>query len=200
MSVPIGAPVPAPPMFALVIAGRPLDTNFQLIDSAKMMIVVPRPTLVAEFTIALLQPNIPPDQSVAVYWSLSAATEWNYIGPVNVQHPTAAFRAPWHGRIRHDEPVVRLGLAIESTAFLATLPTNDGKEAELALDSAKGIATDLYQYMTSFAQSARMNGLNGDVLVIPTDCIDQWYKKFVAKHNREPFFWMRKDITRKDNM
>ena len=50
----------APPMFALVIAGRPLDTNFQPVDAKKMMAAIPQPAAVHEFTIALLQPALPP--------------------------------------------------------------------------------------------------------------------------------------------
>ena len=53
-----GAPVP--PMFALVIAGRPLDTNFQPVDAKKLMAIIPQPAAVHEFTIALLQPALPP--------------------------------------------------------------------------------------------------------------------------------------------
>ena len=49
-----------PPMFALVIAGRPLDTNFQPVDAKKMMAAIPHPAAVHEFTIALLQPALPP--------------------------------------------------------------------------------------------------------------------------------------------
>ena len=50
----------SPPMFALVIAGRPLDTNFQPVDAKKMMAAIPQPAAVHEFTIALLQPALPP--------------------------------------------------------------------------------------------------------------------------------------------
>lgn len=46
-------------MFALVIAGRPLDTNFQPVDAKKMMAAIPQPAAVHEFTIALLQPALP---------------------------------------------------------------------------------------------------------------------------------------------
>jgi hypothetical protein len=46
-------------MFALVINGRPLDTNFQAVDSKKMMTTIAQPAVVSEFTIALLQPTIP---------------------------------------------------------------------------------------------------------------------------------------------
>ena len=90
-------------VFALVIAGRPLDTNFQPVDAKKLMAVIPQPAAVHEFTIALLQPALPPDQAVAVYYSVPGLpapfSEWQYVGSVSLSNPTAAFRAPWHSKI-----------------------------------------------------------------------------------------------------
>lgn len=48
----------------------------------------------------------------------------------------------------------------------------------------KGIARDLYQYMASFSQTTGQFKDLGDVLVIPTDCIDKWMVKFEDKHRR----------------
>lgn len=45
--------------FALVIAGRPLDTNFQPVDASKLMATIAQPAQVHEFTICLLQPVLP---------------------------------------------------------------------------------------------------------------------------------------------
>lgn len=67
-------------MFALVINGRPLDTNFQAVDTKKMITTIVQPSTVTEFTIALLQPTIPQDHSVAVYYSIPPNDEWEYIG------------------------------------------------------------------------------------------------------------------------
>lgn len=92
-----------------------------------------------------------------------------------------------------ETPVVQLGLSVEPAAVLAAMQPSDTREEELAMDSAKGIATDLHHFMSSFAQSTGKYGVKEDVLVIPTDCVDRWYKKFEAKAKREPFFWMRKD-------
>jgi hypothetical protein len=85
---------------------------------------------------------------------------------------------------------------VESAALLASMQSSDAQEEDLAMDSAKGIAQDLHHFMSSFAQSTGKFGVKEDVLVIPTDCVDRWLLKFQAKHKREPFFWMRKDLTR----
>ena len=88
---------------------------------------------------------------------------------------------------------MQLGLSVEPASVLASLQTSDAKEEDLALDSAKGIAQDLHNFMSSFAQSTGKFGVKEDVLVIPTDCVDRWLVKFAAKHKREPFFWVKKD-------
>ena len=167
---------------------------------------------------------------MAVYYTVPGLpapfSEWQYVGPVSLTHPTAVFRAPWHGKIpvshttsnntlgkphhphasltallppppaflsQPETPIVQLGLSVELASVLSAMQPSDTREEELAMDSAKGIATDLHNFMSSFAQSTGKYGVKEDVLVIPTDCVDRWYKKFEAKAKREPFFWMRKD-------
>ena len=43
------------------------------------------------------------DMGVAVYYTVPGLpppfSEWQYVGPVSLTHPTAVFRAPWHGKI-----------------------------------------------------------------------------------------------------
>ena len=139
------------------------------------------------------------DQGIGVYFNIPnhpVYKDWQYIGPVLLTHPTASFRAPWYNQIDPLTPAVQMGLSVEAAAHLATLQISDQTESERALDSARGIAKHLYDFMSSYAQSGKVTG-QGDVLIVPTDCIDRWYKKFEDKHRREPFFWLRKDITAK---
>lgn len=94
--------------------------------------------------------------------------------------------------LQPDTPCVQIGLSAEPVSALASLPSYAVREGEAALNSAKAIAADLYTFMASFAHStARHNGLPNDVLVIPTDCIDRWYKNFEQKHRTKPFFWIK---------
>ena len=48
--------------------------------------------------------------------------------------------------------------------------------------------------MASFARNSGQYRELGDVLIIPTDCVSQWYTKFVNKHKLEPYFWLRRDL------
>lgn len=177
MMVPQAAPVaaPAPPLFALLIPGRTLDTNFVQVDAKKMMITVAAPALITEVTICMLQPSIPADHGVAVYYALPPFSDWQYLGAISLAYPTAAFRAVWRDKIPADLPCIGIGLSVESLQTLAALQptTADTKESEATLDSAKGIAKNLYDYMASFSQNTGQYKQLGDVLVIPTNCVDK---------------------------
>lgn len=66
---------PSPPLFALLIPGRTLETNFQVLDAKKMMIQVPQPSTITELSVCMLQPSIPPDHGIAVYYALPPFNE-----------------------------------------------------------------------------------------------------------------------------
>jgi type II secretory pathway pseudopilin PulG len=182
------------PLFALLIPGRTLDTNFAQVDSNKMLIQVPQPISITELTVCMLQPSIPADSGVAVYYALPPFADWQYLGFINLQYPTASFRAIWRDKIPADTPVIGIGLAVEPMSVITALPPADAKEEERTLDSAKGIAKNLYEYMASFSQNTGQYKNLGDVLVIPTNCVDQWFSKFTHKHKLEPYFWMKTDL------
>jgi len=76
--------------------------------------------------------------------------------------------------------------------FSRQLQPSDQKEEEKHMDSAKGIAQDLFNYMQSFSQNSGQFAHLGNVLVLPVNCIDSWFKKFMHKHSIDPFFWMKK--------
>jgi len=114
------------------------------------------------------------------------------MGMISLQSPTVFLRAAWKDSLEANTPGVQLGLSLDSLEALSKLPTSDAKEEEKQMDSAKGIAADLYKFMASFSQSTGQYQNLGNVLVIPTNCIDKWYKKFTDKHRLDPYFWMKK--------
>lgn len=49
------------------------------------------------------------------------------------------------------------------------------------------VARDHLPLMQSTGQYKHL----GNVLVIPTDCIDKWWAKFQHKAKLEPYFWLK---------
>jgi len=190
---------PASPPFAVVIPGRPLATNWQVIGPNKLLLQLPQPATITEISVTMLQPSIPQDHAVAVYYSIPNMQDWQYLGSISLTYPTACFRAVWRDKIPADCPSIGIGLSVETAATVAQMHPADTKEESRTMDSAMGIAKNLYEFMASYSQNTGQYKQLGDVLVIPTNCIDKWMAKFQQKHKMEPYFWIKKDL-RPSNM
>jgi len=141
-------------MFALIIPGRPLSTAFTPIDSTKVTISVPQPHFVSEFVICLLQPTLSPNNGIGVYFAIPPFVEWNFVGSLTLQRPSSSFRAPWFNALSSEVSEIRLGLSVEDLSVLQQQSSIlEQSEAEKAVESARGIAQNLYEFMQSFSQS-----------------------------------------------
>lgn len=103
------------PLFGIIIPGRPLITEFQLIDNTKAMTVIDYPASIAELTFFLL-PNtpIPPGYGAILYYSIPPFQNWVLLGSVDPSKPSGIFRTGW---ATNEEvkgcPVVQLGVSLE---------------------------------------------------------------------------------------
>ncbi len=103
------------PLFGLVIPGRPVITEFQLLDSMKAMTIVEQPATVADITFFLLPSTpIPPGYGAILYYATPPFNSWVLIGSVDPSKPSGVFRTGWatHDEVRHC-PVVQLGVSLE---------------------------------------------------------------------------------------
>jgi len=186
---------PADPLFALLVPGRPMVTNFRIVDSKKMVVEVPTPAGITDFGLSLLRPALPANHAVAVYYSLPPFKDWQYLGSVGVSSPSAIFRAPWAGKIAPNTPVLQVGLSVENAAFFANLTQSDtaaGKSEHEIADAVKAIGQDLHQYIGSFAQSTGKVSSMGDVLILPANALERWIERFQTRHRIDPLFFLRK--------
>lgn len=119
-------------------------------------------------------------------------SDWNFLGFIRTANPTVVFRAPWRSFAEFNAQAVNLLLVVDTEDSFTNIPTNEFKEELDAFESAKAIAKNLYDYMSSFAQSTGKFANLGDVIVIPSDCMTKWLKRFEEKHRINPFFWMRR--------
>ncbi len=99
----------------------------------------------------------------------------------------------WRDQIPSDLPVIGIGLSVEPLSAVSQLAPADARDEENALDSARGIAKNLMQFLASFSQNSGQYKNLGNVMILPTNAVDQWYDKFLHKHKLQPFFWMKKD-------
>jgi hypothetical protein len=102
-------------LFGIVIPGRPLVTEFQLLDSTKAMTMLDNPAGVTEITFFLL-PNtpIPPGFGAMLYYSLPPFQNWELLGSVEPLKPSGIFRTGWSSNEEvSNSPVVQLGVSLE---------------------------------------------------------------------------------------
>jgi Hikeshi-like, C-terminal domain/Hikeshi-like, N-terminal domain len=183
---------PPGPLFALLVPGRPIVNKFNQAGPKRFTLDIPHPAHIKEFGVSLIAPAIPQDHGVGVYFSVPPFKDMEYVGKIDLDVPSAILRAPWFGHVNDNLQVIRLGLSVEPLAELNTKTGLDSKEEENTLDLAEGIGKNLYQFMASFAQNSGQFKHLGDVLVIPTNCVDRWFKKFKHKHMMNPYFWLKK--------
>ena len=55
-------------------------------------------------------------------------------------------------------------------------------------DFAKRVAFNLFRYLESFG------GTQGDRIVVPTNVLDQWFRRFQEKFRRDPDFLARQEM------
>lgn len=103
------------PLFGIVIPGRPVITEFQVLDTTKAVTVVENPQMVSELTFFLLPTTvIPPGYGAILYYSLPPFQQWSLIGAIDPMKPSGTFRTGW---VTNEEvqlsPAVQLGVSLE---------------------------------------------------------------------------------------
>lgn len=102
-------------LFGVVIPGRPVITEFQVVDATKAMTVVEQPAAVTEITFFILPTTVvPPGYGAILYYSIPPFQNWILLGSVDPSKPSGTFRTNWatNEEVRAC-PVVQLGVSLE---------------------------------------------------------------------------------------
>lgn len=103
------------PLFGVVIPGRPLITEFQLVDSMKAVAQIEQPRFVNEITFFLLPSTpIPPGFGAILYYAVPPFQSWELIGSVSPSKPSGIFRTGWATKEDvNNHSIVQLGVCLE---------------------------------------------------------------------------------------
>lgn len=180
----------SPPLFGLVIPGRPLITEFQTIDNTKAVTIIESPGSVPELTFFLLSSTVIPIGFGAIlYYAIPPFANWEIIGSVSPDKPSGSFRTGW----TTSEDIlgcqcVQIGVALEPISTIDNLElTLSGVEDRFSF--AHKIATDLFTYMASFSQTSQPG-----MMLVPTNIFDSWFQRFERKYRLDPNFMMKSSI------
>ena len=161
--------------FGVVAPGRPVVSNFVMVDSAKCTALVERPADICELCFFLLpRCALPPATCAVLYFSADDGA-WTVLGSLSAEKPSGIFRLPPH--LGAGAAVARVGVALEPAATAANLDLV-GSGASDRRGFARAIARDLMAFVTSFAAP-------------PADVVDRWLARFDAKYARDPSFYLR---------
>jgi len=151
--------------------------NSWLLDlSTLALAAAPRSAVV--FLLPAAAAALPPGKAVAVYFQAAANRPFAFLGALGATRPSASFSLPEAGD--EPEPAVgpaKLGVAVEDVAALP--PPPDEQRAERV---ALRVGENLFNFMQSFC------GADGGKLVVPTDILDRWFRKFQERAKKDPMY------------
>jgi hypothetical protein len=104
-----------PQFFGVVIPGRVVVTDFQVVDATKAVTVIESPGSVSDITFFLLPTaTIPHGYGAILYYSLPPFQNWILLGSVDPSKPSGVFRTNWstNEEVRNS-PYLQLGVSIE---------------------------------------------------------------------------------------
>lgn len=102
-------------MFGVVVPGRSVITDFQVVDQTKAITMIEQPTTIPDLSFFLLpSAPIPLGYGVIIYYAIPPFQNWEILGSVSLDKPSAFFRTGW--TTKEDLvgcPVLQLGVSIE---------------------------------------------------------------------------------------
>lgn len=202
----------APGLFGLIYAGRPVNFDFRAAsatgDRFVAEIVYPGATpstssstsstssattsaSAGELTMFLLE-ALPADKGAIIFYALPPFEEWRVLGTLTSDRASTVFRTGWiTDPLISQVPCLQIGVAIDSLDNVNAVVTEQASEETDRLGFAQLVARDLFKYLQSFSQVLPV----GERLVIPTDALDKWLKRFEDKYRRNPQFLFKPSDT-----
>ena len=207
---------PSQQPFGLIIPGKNVQMNFTPADASgtKLTLLLPflngeTPTFVSDLVLFLL-PNmtLPPDQAAMVYWSAaslnpqssSPKSEFQLLGALTPTKPSAVFRTGWSTHQTLLDLIesssqygvqITIGLSLEPMQSVQNLEGMEKGGVQDRQHVGKKIALDLFQFLKSFDDSSGNGGARAGWMTVPTNVFDRWWKRFEAKIQRDPNFFMK---------
>ena len=171
----------------LVIPGRPFvsPAAFTQVAEARCMVVLEQPQSISEITFFLTD-ALPEGLGAIMHFSVAPFMNWEILGAIGPGKPSGVFRTGFS--LREDmasQSVVQIGISFEPLTTLENLNiATIGVEDRLSI--ATKVAQDLWNYMTSFADSSKPGHM-----LVPTTAFDSWMSRFERKSKIDPNFFLK---------
>lgn len=185
--------------FGLIVPGRPVISEFQIVSETKCITFIQYPSIVSELTFFLV-PNavIPHGCGAILYYctgiasmeNWSTGNEWIILGAISPDKPSATFRTGWTMQdILVNSPMIQLGISLEPMETITNLSLSYSGVDD-RLEYARKIAEDLWNYMTSLAVPNDATNSQG-LMIVPVNIFDRWMERFDRKYRFDPNFMLK---------
>ncbi|KAL9645262.1 hypothetical protein ABK040_002462 [Willaertia magna] len=205
-------------MFGLIVPTCPCFMDFQQVAENRWIAQIPdryKGQKITEMTLFILpnSPLIPQEMGFTIYLS-NDAQNWEYIDYLSSEKQSTHIHVPLSfdntssksGNLlfqnafqnvfqqqQEQQNFIFIGLSIDSMDVINNLSLNAQQKQQLEQSQVQQlvqfIAKDLFNYMSSFAKPVQ--GFSRDMLVLPTNVIDQWLQKFLQKLKHDPHIYKK---------
>lgn len=170
----------------LVVSGRPVTFDFQQPDPNGLLLEIPRPLEIAQFTLFLRQQLPSFDMGAVVYWAVAPFQDWQFLGVLTNNRPSDIFQTGWSmNPLVQDQAAVRVGVRLENAAQCHE-KLSQAPPLDLKMQYAQKVALNLFRYIESFAESGP-----GQMLQCPQNVLERWLSRFEQKYRLDPWFVLK---------
>lgn len=121
------------------------------------------------------------DNSALCMYIQAGESPWSYCGCVANAKPSDVFALRWPvDATGQPYATAAVGISVET---LASALEKESVVAQHKETFAKRVAEDLFRFMQSF-----QTGGDAQNMVVPTNILEKWYEKFIARFRRDPGF------------
>jgi hypothetical protein len=190
MAAPLASLPLAPPLFGVLVAGRPVQSDFRVASAQSLIIELRDPGSIRELSVFLLPgAALPAGSGALVFFAPPPFTAWANLGALTMAAPSTTIHTGWAASAElAAAPCVQLGVSVEPAEAVVSAASALHAAEWDKLGFAQLLARDLTEFLGSFAQMRP----EGNRLVLPVDAVDRWLAKFQSKFRSDPGFLFRK--------
>ncbi|VVC30870.1 Domain of unknown function DUF775 [Cinara cedri] len=201
---------PVPSMFGLLVSGRLVRTDFELLEETKFLITINSAESVNYICVFLtgLVP-FPEGTAGSVYFSWpdeQARPNWQLLGVLSNTKPSAIFKLsnlkqhfdtsklPLNAFSQFPSITInaQIGISIEpliNAELQVTSLENTTHNLSTFVEFTQKMVQSLYNYVASYAVECGPRQNMPNMSMVPLQSVQKWYENFERKLNLNPNFW-----------
>eukprot|EP01116_Phalansterium_solitarium_P014072 TRINITY_DN31597_c0_g1_i1.p2 TRINITY_DN31597_c0_g1~~TRINITY_DN31597_c0_g1_i1.p2 ORF type:complete len:195 (-),score=78.13 TRINITY_DN31597_c0_g1_i1:184-768(-) len=192
-------------MFGCIVAGRLVQTNLVQVDQLKYAFVLEHGQQINYVVVFMTgAAALPAGSAASVYFQLPPSPDWQFLGYVSNEKPSAVFKVTKamkslaDGTLGAPDVSANLGISIESVAQVQQQvalkesiagPAGAFSSPNDVVKLAKRMLDHLSNYVLSFARKVPGPYAPAPIESIPVDAFTKWTQSFEAKIQRDPNWW-----------